>query len=147
MKLKYKVAGSQMSTCRMFTRMGDFLCSLRFFIGKLNAFLKGNLKFCNESGIEWVIKFVDFWSGVFDNWVYLNRTKLRVWQNKWQEAWVDWLSSACCITVILLSMVDKFVKIYYTSVKEVKSQGICYKRDSSGGSLIESAENSSSENE
>ena len=103
-------------------RMAESNGNLRFFVAKLVAYSKGKLKINSESIIEWMINFIDFWSGIFDNWVYLNRVNLRKWSNKWQEAWIDYLSSACCITVILLSMVQKALKIYYTSIKELNSR-------------------------
>lgn len=137
MKLRYKKAGSQMSTCRMFTRLGDWLCSLRFFTAKMESVRKGKLSLKNESPLEWIIEAVDILGGFFDNWVYLNRVKIRTWKSKWEEIWVDWFSSAFCITFILLSMLNKALKIYNSSVKDLALLGdVCYKRDSSGGSIV-----------
>jgi hypothetical protein len=121
MKLKWKAAGSNISTCRMLTRMAGFNVNLMYFVGKLVAYTKGNLKLKSESKIEWLINVIDFWSGIFDNLVYFNRVNLRKWTTKWQELWIDWLSSACCVAVILLSMVQKFLKIYYKSIKDLNS--------------------------
>lgn len=129
----------------MFTRMADWASSLQFFIGKLENYLKGKLILSNESVVTWLKEAMDLSGGFFDNWVYLNRVNLRVWKNKWQEDWVDWLSSACCISFILLAILEKALKIYWSSVKELMTLGdICFKRDSSGGSTIVDNETDSS---
>jgi hypothetical protein len=89
----------------MLARFGDWISALQFFLSKFDLLLKGKFSFKNESGLEWVKQFFDFLGGFCDNFVYLNRVKLRTWKSKWEEIWIDWLSSACCITFILLSMI------------------------------------------
>ena len=137
-----------MSTCRMLLRFADWGSTLSWFLGKLDSMLKAKFNINNESGLEWTMNIMDLVGSIADNFVYLNRVKLRTYKNKWEEIWIDWLSSACCITFILLSMVQKLQKIYQSSVKDLANiSDVCYNRDSSGGSLVDAAETDSSGNE
>ena len=58
------------------------------------------------------MNFVDLCSGIFDNLCYLNRIKLKPYSNKWQEKWVDYLSSACALTFVVLSIIEKLIAVY-----------------------------------
>jgi competence transcription factor ComK len=77
------------------------------------------------------MEFIDFVGGVSDNWVFLERIKLVKNTKKWQEDWIDWLSSATCVLSIFLNMFVKLRKVYNTAALEYKTQ---HKRDSIGGS-------------
>ena len=48
------------------------------------------------------MSFVEFNTGFFDNWVYLNRVQLVKYSNKWQEIWVDWLCTAAAAAFVVL---------------------------------------------
>ena len=96
----------------MLLRFADWTSTLQWFVAKLDSIIKGKFNIKNESALEWVANILDFVGSFADNFVYLNRVNLRTWKSKWEEVWIDWLSSACCVTFIFLSMVQKALKIY-----------------------------------
>mmetsp|Transcript_17762 Transcript_17762/g.30074 ORF Transcript_17762/g.30074 Transcript_17762/m.30074 type:complete len:150 (+) Transcript_17762:202-651(+) len=121
-KLRWKKLGSALSTARMTTRLGDFLGSVRFFHRTISEVAAGKRKLGDESMLEFLMQFIDFWSGFFDNWVFLVRIKLIRYYTKWQENWVDWLSSACTFSFILLSIISKAIDIYRDSLQKWRAQ-------------------------
>lgn len=75
--------GSALSTARMVTRLGDFLDQVRYFNEQIRDLRSGKLKLKDVNWFKWVMNFVDFWSGIFDNWVYLVRVGLTKYKTKW----------------------------------------------------------------
>lgn len=104
----------------MTTRFGDFLDQALFFVTRINSLLQGKTKLRDESALKWVMNFMDFWGGVTDNWVYLERINLIQYSSDWQGEWVDYLSSWFTVVFILLSMYDKLRVIYRDSLKKLK---------------------------
>ena len=112
MRLKWKKLGSAFSTARMTLRFADCIGEFKFFFKKFRDIYHGRLNWKEQSALEWVMEFIDFVGGVTDNWVFLERIKLVKYTRKWQEDWVDWMSSATCILSIFLNMFVKLRKIY-----------------------------------
>lgn len=100
----------------MTTRMGEFIEQATFFVQRINSLLQGKTTLRDESKLKWVMNFMDFWGGVTDNWVYLERINLVKWSSDWQGEWVDYLSSWFTVVFILLSIYDKLRVIYRTTL-------------------------------
>ena len=64
------------------------------------------------------MQLVDIFSGIFDNWVYLKRIRVINFYNKWQEAWVDWLSSLATFSFIILQIIEKIMEAYITAMNK-----------------------------
>ena len=120
LKVRWKKLGSAFSTVRMTTRFGEFLDQARFFLERINSLLQGKTTLRDESKLKWVMNFMDFWGGVTDNWVYLERIDLIKYSSEWQGDWVDYLSSWFTVVFILLSMYDKLRNIYRDALKKLK---------------------------
>ena len=83
MKLRWKKLGSAISTTRMISRLGDFFENLKFFVGKINDLRSGKTTMKHQCPIEWFKQLVDFFSGIFDNWVLLERINLTKFNTPW----------------------------------------------------------------
>lgn len=64
------------------------------------------------------MQIVDIFSGIFDNWVYLKRIGVINFYNKWQETWVDWLSSLATFSFIILQIIEKIMEAYITAMNK-----------------------------
>ena len=64
------------------------------------------------------MQLVDIFSGIFDNWVYLKRIGVINFYNKWQETWVDWLSSLATFSFIILQIIEKIMEAYITAMNK-----------------------------
>jgi len=83
MKLRWKKLGSAISTARMISRLGDFFDNLRFFVKKIDNLRAGKTTMKQECPLEWMKQLVDFFSGIFDNWVLLERINLTKFNTPW----------------------------------------------------------------
>jgi hypothetical protein len=68
--------------------------------------------------LSWIMQLVDIFSGIFDNWVYLKRIGVINFYNKWQETWVDWLSSLATFSFIILQIIEKIMEAYITAMNK-----------------------------
>ena len=109
LKMRYKKLGSALSTVRMVTRFGDFLESIRWFFAKITKLFKGEIRIMQESKLTWLIKLLEFCSGIFDNWVFLARIQIVRYTTKWQKTWVDWLSSFFALCCMVFSFFEKLL--------------------------------------
>ncbi len=66
--------------------------------------------------LSWMMQLVDIFSGIFDNWVYLKRIGVINFYNKWQEAWVDWLSSFVPLSFIILQIIEKILETFIAAM-------------------------------
>ena len=66
--------------------------------------------------LSWTMQLVDIFSGIFDNWVYLKRIGVINFYNKWQEAWVDWLSSFVPFSFIILQIIEKILETFIAAM-------------------------------
>ena len=66
--------------------------------------------------LSWMMQLVDIFSGIFDNWVYLKRIGVINFYNKWQEAWVDWLSSFVPFSFIILQIIEKILETFIAAM-------------------------------
>ena len=71
--MRYKKLGSALSTARMVTRFGDFFEAIRWLFNRIKKLYIGDIKIMDESKLTWLIKVIEFVSGIFDNWVFLAR--------------------------------------------------------------------------
>lgn len=64
------------------------------------------------------MQLVDIFSGIFDNWVYLKRIGVINFYNKWQETWVNWLSSLATFSFIILQIIEKIMEAYIAAMNK-----------------------------
>ena len=81
--MRWKQLGSGISTARMISRLGGFTTFLKYFVIKINKLKNGEIELKNESPVEWLLKFFEVLTGIFDNWQLMNRIKL-------VPFWTDW---------------------------------------------------------
>ena len=68
--------------------------------------------------LSWIMQLVDIFSGIFDNWVYLKRIGVINFYNKWQETWVNWLSSLATFSFIILQIIEKIMEAYIAAMNK-----------------------------
>ena len=68
--------------------------------------------------LSWTMQLVDIFSGIFDNWVYLKRIGVINFYNKWQETWVDWLSSFVTLSFIILQIIEKILETFIAAMNK-----------------------------
>lgn len=78
--------------------------------------------FTKQDMLKWIMQTADFLSEFFDNWFFLVRVGLIRYYSKWQEKWVDYISSLGMFTFLILSIVDKFVTVYKDALKKYNQQ-------------------------
>ena len=120
--MRWKKLGSAISTARMVTRFGDFTENLKWFLKKISDLYRGRTTMKEQCPIQWVAKLIDFFSGIFDNWVFLERINLVKYNTPWQRKWVDWLSSACTLSFLVLSIIEKIVNVYRQALEKTQNQ-------------------------
>lgn len=121
LKARWKTLGSAFSTGRMTFRFMGWLENLTFFATQLKLLVTRDKKFYEGSKLEYVMNLVDMLGSFFDNWVFLVRIKILKYNTKWQEVWVDWLSSAFTVVFITLQITEKLLGILKASKKQFES--------------------------
>lgn len=114
LKARWKATGSALSTARMTMRAGNALGPLLDLLVLLKDF--GNTIRSKRGCLNVVCQIVDIFGCIFDNWVWLKRIGMVKYRTEWQENWVDWLSSACTLSVINMHIWLKISKIWKATV-------------------------------
>lgn len=68
--------------------------------------------------LSWTMQLVDIFSGIFDNLVYFKRIGVINFYNKWQETWVDWLSSFVTLSFIILQIIEKILETFIAAMNK-----------------------------
>jgi len=102
----------------MTMRFGNGLSPLIELIDILKD-LKNRLK-TKRGCLDLVMQIVDLSGCIFDNWVYLKRIGLVNYTSQWQKDYVDWMSSLCTVSFIIMSIIMKAAKTWVATMTQYK---------------------------